>query len=119
MAGDYMVLVSPEDTLILFNTLTEKLNKLYEWELIAKTHISKISSGIMELKTFRYYYIGIDRTFDECDIVGYVPYRNGKGETAVISIKSNLCKIMPAYLKDMQSPNFEISLNNKEGVDFL
>lgn len=114
-----MVLVNPEDKLILFNSLSDKLNKLYEWELIPKTHIAKILSGTMILKTFKYYYTGVDKTFDECDIVGYVPYPNGNGETAVVSIKSNLCKVMPLYLKDMQSPNFETSQNNNGEGEFL
>jgi hypothetical protein len=100
-----MILVNEKDNVITFNNLNEKLNKLYEWELISKTNKDKILNGMMELKKFKYYFIG-NKSYTECDVIGYINYPNNNGETVVVSVDSNLCKIMPLYLKDMQSTSF-------------
>jgi hypothetical protein len=101
-----MVLVNENDNVITFKNLSEKLDKLNEWGLIPKTHKDKILDGKMELKKFKYFFTG-NKIHTDCDVVGYIPYPKNNGETAVVSVNSNLCKIMPLYLKDMQSPTFE------------
>lgn len=104
-----MVIVNETDKVIVFNNLDEKLNKLFEWELIPKTHKEKILKGNMELKEFKYYFIG-NKKYSKCDIVGYIPYPKNNGETAVVLVNTILCKIMPLYLKDMQLPSFEYEI---------
>ncbi len=113
-----MIYVNENDKVITFNDLGQKLDKLYEWDLIPKTHKDKILSAKIELKKFKYYFAG-NKDYTECDVIGFIPYPKNNGETAVVSVNSDLCKIMPLYLKDMQSPNFGNELYENESTDYL
>lgn len=107
----FLLAPQPEENVIIFNTIEEKVEKLFEWGLITEKAKEK-----KKLKSFKYYNRDVEGAI-QCDVVGYIPCLNkidGIG-TAVICIGDSLHKIMPLYLKQMQKKGF----NFKTDVDAM
>lgn len=110
-----MVKVKETDKIILYANAKEKAEMLLKWDLVSKTYVSS-KKYLDDEKKFVYYY-SHSNTPNNCDIVGYIPYPNNNGETAVVKINNELLKIMPAHLKEMQSSTYTNNVTNKISIN--
>lgn len=102
-----MLQVKESDNVTYFSSDEEELEKLKEWGLV--------SSRAKEIKKFKYKGVYVDKELD-CDVIGYIAKEtnpkclNKNCETVVIQISEETYKIDAAYLKQMQSKNFNIQI---------
>jgi len=103
--------VKPNDNVIQFASLEEKIAKLKEWKLLAP----KANT----LKLFVYKDIFTKKVM-KCEIIGYIQYTHTAGkqtiiyETVVLEINGETNKINKDYLKDMQKNDFFTEIQIKE-----
>lgn len=89
------------ESMINFNTINEKLEKLKEWKLL--------SPKAEEIKAL--YYKNNDNMY-ECNILGFLSKETNSNclseyyETVVIKADNKVVKISPSYLLEMQKKNF-------------
>lgn len=105
------------DNFIRFSSLDEKIDKLKEWELIGKKDWKKLISG-EDTKIKQILYKGaFVQGETNCEIIGYTTQKTYHGlyEIAVIELNGETHKINPAYLKQMQSKDFNAFSLNEEG----
>lgn len=95
------------DSLISFNDLNEKLDKLKEWKLLSPK----------AEKEKDLYYKNDTNTY-KCEIIGYLSKKTNSNclseyyETVVIKANDRIIKICPSYLLEMQKKNFSTSFIN-------
>lgn len=97
------------DSMIVFNSLSEKMDKLKEWKLI--------SPKAEELKDV--YYKDVNGAY-KCEVIGYLSKKTNLNcldmyyETIIIKVNDKIVKIAPAYLLEIQKKDFSLysQLNN-------
>ncbi|QCH27957.1 exonuclease domain-containing protein [Clostridium tyrobutyricum] len=95
------------DSIITFNNLDDRMDKLKEWKLL--------SPKAEEEKDI--YYKNKDITY-KCEIIGYLNKKTNSNcidrfyETVVIKFDNDIIKISPAFLLEMQKKDFSSSYNN-------
>ena len=112
--------VKEHDNVIYFSSLEEKLKKSNQWGLISEKKMNNLISGkITGMKSILYKGREVD-VETVCDVIGYISYKTKPGcinpvyETVVIEINGETNKINPAYLKQMQSKDFNLNTFNEE-----
>lgn len=102
-----MIAIKESDNITYFSSTQEKLDKLKEWGLV--------SAKAKEIKKFKYKGAYTDKDVD-CNVIGYIAKEtnpkciNKTCETVVIQIGEETHKIDDAYLKQMQSKNFNTKM---------
>lgn len=96
-----MISVKEDDIYTEFKTKEDKLAKLKEWGLI-----SAKATTITKPFIYKGYYTKYPT---QCDIIGYTQKQeNSSYQVAVILVNNSKHKIVPEYLKQMQSNSFKI-----------